>query len=159
MLRARFEDAQFFFQEDLKRPLSDFRPQLSGITFHKSLGTMFDKSVRIEWLYLTWLCSRRNTPSASQPRTQLALHPACCTHSPALLSFLWRCAHLQERVEQLIGPVGKAAGLPGAIQTAQQAAQLAHADLVNCACHACQNHVSTVHTQALHCEGALYAML
>jgi hypothetical protein len=36
----------------------------------------------------------------------------------------------QERVEQLVRPVGEAAGLAGAIQTAQQAAQLAHADLV-----------------------------
>jgi glycyl-tRNA synthetase beta subunit len=46
VLRARFEDAQFFFQEDLEQPLSDFRPRLEGITFHKSLGTMLDKSVR-----------------------------------------------------------------------------------------------------------------
>lgn len=56
VLRARFEDAQFFFQEDLKRPLSDFRPQLAGITFHKSLGTMLDKSVGQERLVAQAMC-------------------------------------------------------------------------------------------------------
>lgn len=55
VLRARFEDAQFFFQEDLKQPLSDFRPRLAGITFHKSLGTMLDKSVRIVCHCPAWL--------------------------------------------------------------------------------------------------------
>jgi glycyl-tRNA synthetase beta subunit len=84
VLRARFEDAQFFFQEDLKRPLSDFRPQLSGITFHKSLGTMLDKSVRIVWAHLAWLfCIRHDMSSASQPQTVLASHLACCTRAPA----------------------------------------------------------------------------
>jgi len=47
VLRARFEDAQFFFEEDLKTLLADFRPQLAGITFQKALGTMLDKSVRL----------------------------------------------------------------------------------------------------------------
>lgn len=47
VLQARFEDAQFFFEEDLKKLLADFRPQLAGITFQKALGTMLDKSVRL----------------------------------------------------------------------------------------------------------------
>ena len=45
VLRARFQDAQFFFQEDLKRPLAEFRELLSGTLFQKDLGTLLDKSV------------------------------------------------------------------------------------------------------------------
>jgi len=45
VLRARFQDAQFFFQEDLKRPLVEFRELLSGTLFQKDLGTLLDKSV------------------------------------------------------------------------------------------------------------------
>ncbi len=47
MLRARFEDAAFFFGEDLKQPLEDFRPLLTGTTFQRDLGSLLSKSVRI----------------------------------------------------------------------------------------------------------------
>lgn len=45
VLRARFQDAQFFYAEDRGRPLADFRPALAGITFQAALGSMLDKSV------------------------------------------------------------------------------------------------------------------
>ena len=47
MLRARFEDAAFFFGEDLKQPLGDFRPLLSGTTFQRDLGSLLSKSVSL----------------------------------------------------------------------------------------------------------------
>ena len=47
VLRARFQDAQFFFQEDLKRPLADFRLLLAGTLFQKDLGTLLEKSVTL----------------------------------------------------------------------------------------------------------------
>ncbi|KAK9794936.1 hypothetical protein WJX73_001985 [Symbiochloris irregularis] len=47
VLRARFQDAKFFYEEDLKRSLADFRPQLAGILFHKDLGTLLDKTERV----------------------------------------------------------------------------------------------------------------
>jgi len=50
VLRARFEDAAFFYREDLKTRLSDFRPKLKGTAFHRDLGSLFDKSVRVEAL-------------------------------------------------------------------------------------------------------------
>ena len=46
MLRARFEDARFFYEDDLTKPLADFRLLLAGTVFHKQLGTLLDKSVR-----------------------------------------------------------------------------------------------------------------
>ena len=45
VLRARFEDAQFFYEEDLQKPLAEFRPLLAGTIFQKDLGTLLDKSV------------------------------------------------------------------------------------------------------------------
>ncbi|KAH7286378.1 hypothetical protein KP509_32G004800 [Ceratopteris richardii] len=48
VLRARYEDAKFFYQSDISKPLLDFRPQLKGILFQEKLGTMLDKSIRVE---------------------------------------------------------------------------------------------------------------
>lgn len=48
VLRARYEDAKFFYQSDISKPLVDFRPQLKGILFQERLGTMLDKSIRVE---------------------------------------------------------------------------------------------------------------
>jgi len=50
VLRARFEDATFFYKEDLKHPLEEFRPKLQGTMFQKDLGTLLDKSNRTEAL-------------------------------------------------------------------------------------------------------------
>ena len=48
VVRARFTDANFFVREDLKRKLEDFRPRLDTLIFQKKLGSMLDKSGRIE---------------------------------------------------------------------------------------------------------------
>src|SRR5258706_14564101 len=50
VLSARFADANFFVREDVKHPLEYYRSQLSGLTFHTKLGSMLDKSERIEKL-------------------------------------------------------------------------------------------------------------
>jgi glycyl-tRNA synthetase len=50
VVRARFADADFFVREDLKHTLEDFRPRLSTLVFQKKLGSMLDKSERIEKL-------------------------------------------------------------------------------------------------------------
>jgi glycyl-tRNA synthetase len=50
VLGARFADANFFVREDIKQPLEYYRAQLSGLTFHTKLGSMLDKSERIEKL-------------------------------------------------------------------------------------------------------------
>lgn len=46
VLRARFEDAAFFYREDLKQKLEDFRPKLRGTMFQKDLGSLYDKVSR-----------------------------------------------------------------------------------------------------------------
>ncbi|HXL73024.1 MAG TPA: glycine--tRNA ligase subunit beta [bacterium] len=50
VLKARLEDAKFFVQEDLKIPLEGWAEKLSGITWLEGMGTMADKSKRLEKL-------------------------------------------------------------------------------------------------------------
>ena len=50
VLRARLSDAQFFYQNDLKVPLVTMAAALNKITFHRSLGTMADKTQRLQAL-------------------------------------------------------------------------------------------------------------
>ncbi|OMP07663.1 Glycine-tRNA ligase, alpha subunit [Corchorus olitorius] len=48
VLRARYEDAKFFYEMDTHKRFADFRQQLKGILFHEKLGTMLDKTMRLE---------------------------------------------------------------------------------------------------------------
>ncbi|KAK1324482.1 hypothetical protein QJS10_CPA01g02805 [Acorus calamus] len=48
VLRARYEDAKFFYKMDTQKKFSEFRSQLNGILFHEKLGTMLDKTTRIQ---------------------------------------------------------------------------------------------------------------
>jgi glycyl-tRNA synthetase len=47
VIKARFSDAAFFYHEDLKKPLQDYLPRLSTLTFQKQLGSMMDKNERV----------------------------------------------------------------------------------------------------------------
>ena len=50
VLRARLEDASFFYQQDQKRPLLDRNKELDQVVFQKNLGSIAGKVVRIEAL-------------------------------------------------------------------------------------------------------------
>jgi len=52
VIRARFSDAAFFVNEDLKHPLHEHLPRLSTLIFQVKLGSMLDKSHRIKALTL-----------------------------------------------------------------------------------------------------------
>ena len=47
VLRARLEDARFFYDEDRKKKLEDFVEPLKGVVFQKKLGTVFEKVSRV----------------------------------------------------------------------------------------------------------------
>jgi glycyl-tRNA synthetase beta chain len=47
VLRARFNDARFFWDTDQKLPLRSRIPMLKAVTFQKDLGSYFDKAERI----------------------------------------------------------------------------------------------------------------
>lgn len=50
VLAARLADARFFFDEDRKVRLADRVEKLKGITFHKKIGTVFEKQQRVRQL-------------------------------------------------------------------------------------------------------------
>lgn len=50
VIKARFEDAVFYYEEDLRRPLSSRIEDLKRVTFHERLGSLYDKTKRISRL-------------------------------------------------------------------------------------------------------------
>jgi glycyl-tRNA synthetase beta chain len=55
VLRARFNDARFFWQTDQKHPLRERTIWLKSVTFQKDLGSYYDKTRRVQRL-CSWLC-------------------------------------------------------------------------------------------------------
>jgi glycyl-tRNA synthetase beta chain len=47
VIRPRFADAKFFFDEDRKQPLAAYQDALKAVTYQQSLGSVWDKCVRV----------------------------------------------------------------------------------------------------------------
>lgn len=47
VIKARLDDAVFFFNEDTKKPLEAYIENLKGMTFQKGMGSVYDKTQRI----------------------------------------------------------------------------------------------------------------
>ncbi|HET7930166.1 MAG TPA: glycine--tRNA ligase subunit beta [Rhodanobacteraceae bacterium] len=47
VIRPRFADAKFFFDEDLRTPLASHQHALENVTYQKALGSVWDKTVRV----------------------------------------------------------------------------------------------------------------
>jgi glycyl-tRNA synthetase beta chain len=47
VVRARFEDARFYYEKDIKKRLDGRLEDLRGVTFHRKLGTLYDKTERV----------------------------------------------------------------------------------------------------------------
>ena len=50
VIRPRFADAEFFWQQDLKHRLADYLPRLEAVTYQDKLGSLADKIRRLETL-------------------------------------------------------------------------------------------------------------
>ncbi len=50
VIRARLEDARYFYEDDRKKPLADRAEDLSGIVYLKGMGTMLDRAERLSEL-------------------------------------------------------------------------------------------------------------
>ena len=50
VLGARLEDAKFFYYEDIKIPLEDYVEELNNVVFQEKLGTLYDKTIRVQRL-------------------------------------------------------------------------------------------------------------
>ena len=73
VLEARFRDAIFFYTRDLAVPLGDFKEKLKAITFQAKLGTMADKTARVEKL-AAWLCDNCGIPVDKEDASAAAAH-------------------------------------------------------------------------------------
>ena len=70
VIKARLDDAVFFFNEDTKKPLADYVDELKGVTFQKGMGSVYDKTQRIISLSKD-IARELNVPSKDIERTAL----------------------------------------------------------------------------------------
>src|SRR5438034_10613490 len=75
VLRARFNDARFFWQTDQKIPLRERVQLLKNVTFQKDLGSYYEKTLRVQRL-CSWLSEIvRQSGMAVRPGV---VHKAAC---------------------------------------------------------------------------------
>jgi glycyl-tRNA synthetase beta chain len=80
VLRARLADARFFFDEDKKRRLDALYAKLEAVMFHKRLGSLKDKMVRVAGLCI-WLSSALGvTDRAKVARAAMLIKADLLTH-------------------------------------------------------------------------------
>ena len=75
VLRARFNDARFFWRTDQKHPLRERALWLKNVTFQKDLGSYYDKVLRVQRV-ASWMCEIiRHSGMAVRPGV---IHKAAC---------------------------------------------------------------------------------
>ena len=79
VIKARLDDAVFFFKEDTKKPLESYVESLKGVTFQKGMGTMYDKTQRLIKLSET-ICSDLSVDNKDVLRTALLCKADLTTH-------------------------------------------------------------------------------
>lgn len=75
VLKARLEDARFYFREDRKMPLFSRLEALKGVVFHSRLGTAFEKVERFTKLAVR--LAEKFAPDAVQDVERAALLCKC----------------------------------------------------------------------------------
>ncbi|MEK6732292.1 MAG: glycine--tRNA ligase subunit beta [Candidatus Omnitrophota bacterium] len=65
ILEARLKDSLFFYNDDVKKPLSEHTAKLKDLIFHKDLGSMFEKIQRLEALS-SFICERLGVGAAEK---------------------------------------------------------------------------------------------
>ncbi|MBA3071588.1 MAG: glycine--tRNA ligase subunit beta, partial [Nitrospirae bacterium] len=59
VIRARFEDAKFYFEEDCRKKLEDRINDLKNVVYQEKLGTLYEKALRVKNL-ASYLASKIN---------------------------------------------------------------------------------------------------
>jgi glycyl-tRNA synthetase beta chain len=122
VLRARFNDARFFWETDQKKSLLERHEALRHVTFQKDLGTYFEKTQRVQRL-CSWL-------SEILKRNGIAVRPGVI-HKAACLAKADLTTELVKEFTELQGIVG---GLYARVQqldpSLPEATRLAIADAV-----------------------------
>src|SRR5581483_2990314 len=75
VLRARFNDARFFWKTDQKHPLRERLSWLKNVTFQKDLGSYYDKTLRVQRL-CSWVSEI--VKQAGLPIRPGVIHKAAC---------------------------------------------------------------------------------
>jgi glycyl-tRNA synthetase beta chain len=97
VLRARFNDARFFWETDQKKSLLDRLEMLRHVTFQKDLGSYYEKTQRVQRL-CSWL-------SEILKRNQIAVRPGV-VHKAACLAKTDLTTELVKEFTELQGIVG-----------------------------------------------------
>jgi glycyl-tRNA synthetase beta chain len=97
VLRARFNDARFFWQTDQKHPLRERTTWLKTVTFQKDLGSYWDKVLRVQRV-CSWLCEKIRQGG-------IAVRPGV-VHKAALLAKADLTTELVKEFTELQGIVG-----------------------------------------------------
>jgi glycyl-tRNA synthetase beta chain len=113
VLRARFNDARFFWHTDQKIPLRQRVELLKSVTFQKDLGSYYDKTIRVQKL-ASRICAILNP----EPLVKKAVRDGI-VHKAALLAKTDLTTELVKEFTELQGMVGglyaKAQGLDPAV--------------------------------------------
>src|SRR5208283_2775691 len=97
VLRARFNDARFFWETDQKKSLLERLELLRHVTFQKDLGSYYDKTLRVQRL-CSWL-------SEILKRNEMAVRPGV-VHKAACLAKTDLTTELVKEFTELQGIVG-----------------------------------------------------
>ena len=97
VLRARFNDARFFWQTDQKQTLRQRVDLLRNVTFQKDLGSYYDKTMRVQHM-ASWL-------SEKVKQSGMAIRPGV-VHKAALLAKADLTTELVKEFTELQGIVG-----------------------------------------------------
>jgi glycyl-tRNA synthetase beta chain len=97
VLRARFNDARFFWQTDQKQTLRQRVERLRNVTFQKDLGSYYDKTMRVQRL--------ASSLSETVKQNGLAVRPGV-VHKAALLAKTDLTTELVKEFTELQGIVG-----------------------------------------------------
>jgi glycyl-tRNA synthetase beta chain len=97
VLRARFNDARFFWQTDQKQNLRERVELLKNVTFQKDLGSYYDKTLRVQRL-ASWLAE-------TIKQNGMAVRPGV-VHKAALLAKTDLTTELVKEFTELQGIVG-----------------------------------------------------
>jgi glycyl-tRNA synthetase beta chain len=97
VLRARFNDARFFWQTDQKQTLRQRVDLLRNVTFQKDLGSYYDKTIRVQHL--------ASSLSEMVKQSGIAIRPGV-VHKAALLAKTDLTTELVKEFTELQGIVG-----------------------------------------------------
>ncbi|MFM7468069.1 MAG: glycine--tRNA ligase subunit beta [Vampirovibrionales bacterium] len=106
VVRSRFADALFFYQEDLSKPLAAHAESLHSVVFQRGLGTLADKTERLLTMCGT-LEAHQLVPSASMQTLTQSI--------PLLKADL--VTHMVFEFPELQGEVGEAYALAQGLET------------------------------------------